>query len=161
MSNLIAATFYSPSVFVYRLESPEAAHELAKRSAGRVSSRLPSRYGLPKRWPHPIANLIHVKCNLHIRSSAPWDGTFHDSLARTALAHSSELCGFWPVTRLPSTQHFEFQSSPFSYFAPSSMNFDSIKKGTLPVCCTAASSLLLKPVTVMSLTSGSPDGLTH
>ena len=72
---------------------------------------------------------------LAARSTLPVDAAStaprpHLSFASTAFAHASDDCGFWPVMRLPETQAFGFQSSAFSYLAPSSLNLVSMRKGT-------------------------------
>merc|ERR1719296_202412 len=84
-----------------------------------------------------------------------------DNAEITAAAHASELCGFCPVTKLPSTQTLEFQSSELSYFAPSSLSFVSNKNGTRSCSPTACSSLLLNAATTLSFTNGVPSGLLH
>lgn len=79
----------------------------------------------------------------------------------TAAAQASDDWGFCPVTKFPSTQTFEFQSSALSYFPPISFNFASSMKGTTSWRFTAISSESLKPVTTLSFTSGVPSGFLH
>src|SRR6185312_6212404 len=78
------------------------------------------------------------------------------STSNSIRAAEVEEAGFCPVTRRPSTTECGCQLRTFSKMAPRRINSSSTRNGTTWVSWASASSPLVKPVTCLSFTSGSP-----